>query len=407
MKVLHVIPSLSLKHGGPSVALPLMAKSLSALGVTVDIATTDDDGPGGRMRVPLVQPVLGVAGSTYYFRKQTEFYKVSLPLARWLYQRIPDYDLVHVHALFSHTSLAAARAARSRGVPYIIRPLGLLNQWGMEHRRPWLKRLSLRFLEGPVLRHASAMHYTSSEEQQQAEKTGATAAGFVVPLGIDLESSRVEPEVGELCRRFPVLVSRRLILFLSRIDPKKGLDLLIPAFASVRESHPDALLVIAGEGDRSYVTRLKELVNQLGIVEDVVWAGQLSGALKQAALASARIFVLPSYSENFGIALVEALAAGCPCVTTDGVAVASFVKGYDAGIVVPPEVDKLAWGIARMLSDTKYSDRCGVNARRLVMSKFSLEAMGQGLSAAYQKVLGTSHQKPTLAEAHQPGPAGS
>ena len=191
----------------------------------------------------------------------------------------------------------------------------------------------------------------------------------------------------DLFHRFPGLENRRIILFLSRIDPKKGLDLLIRAFAAVRERHKGALLLLAGDGEPGYVAGLKMLVVQMGLAEDVVWAGQLSGALKQAAFASAETFVLPSYSENFGIALVEALAAGCPCVTTEGVAVASFVRRYAAGTVVVPSVSELANAIARMLEDENYSALCRTNARRLARSEFSLEAMGQALLGAYHEIL--------------------
>ena len=110
MRILHVIPSLSHRHGGPSIALPLMERALLAAGIDVTVATTNDDGPGGRIDVALGYP-LAVNGATrYYFGKQTEFYKFSLPLARWLDRHVADFDVVHVHALFSHASVAGARA---------------------------------------------------------------------------------------------------------------------------------------------------------------------------------------------------------------------------------------------------------------------------------------------------------
>src|SRR5207247_2285355 len=144
MKVLHVIPSLSLKHGGPSVALPLIARSLVNQTIQVDVATTDDDGPGCRMNVPLGQRIERDGYGLFHFRKQTEFYKCSWPFARWIRRHATDYDLLHIHALFSFTSVVAARAALRCGLPYLIRPLGVLNRWGMENRRRVLKSLSMR-----------------------------------------------------------------------------------------------------------------------------------------------------------------------------------------------------------------------------------------------------------------------
>ena len=138
MKVLHVIPSLSLVHGGPSVALPIMERGLTGAGIQVETATTDDDGPGKRSEKPLGSPVQENGVTRWYFRKQSEFYKVSWPLRRWLQRQVGGYDLVHIHAVFSHASVAAARAARRNHVPYVLRPLGVLNPHWITPPPPFL-----------------------------------------------------------------------------------------------------------------------------------------------------------------------------------------------------------------------------------------------------------------------------
>ncbi|MEQ1841601.1 MAG: glycosyltransferase, partial [Verrucomicrobiales bacterium] len=143
MRILHVIPSLALCHGGPSVVLPIMERALLAGGMEVETITTDDEGPGRRNGKGDGTPREENGIVRRYFPKQTEFYKVSFPLARWMRKALHDFDVVHIHALFSHTSIAAARAARSAGVPYVIRPLGVLNQYGITQRRALLKQLSL------------------------------------------------------------------------------------------------------------------------------------------------------------------------------------------------------------------------------------------------------------------------
>jgi len=387
MKVLHVIPSLSPTQGGPSFALPLMARGLAQAALTIDVATTDDDGAGRHLNVPLGSAVEHEGWRVFYFRKQTELYKASWPLHRWLARHVTDYDLIHIHALFSFTSIDAARTARSRRVPYIIRPLGLLNRWGMDNRRPRLKAISFRFIERPLLRHAAAIHYTSHAEQAEAELAGAAGPPLIVPLGIDLDTFRNLPKSERFLDRFPQARGRMIVLFLSRLDAKKGLDLLLPAFASVREAVPEALLVIAGEGDEPYVTSLRAQATRLGIERDVVWTGYLSGGDKLSAFNAATVFVLSSYSENFGIALVEALAAGLPCVTTDGVAVSEHVRKYDAGLVVPCEVAPLGTALARVLADAGLRTRLSAGARRLADERFSLDVMTSSLVAAYRRIL--------------------
>ena len=392
MKVLHVIPSLSPKHGGPSVALPLMARSLVAQGIEVDVATTDDDGPGCRLKVALGQRTERDGYGMFYFRKQTEFYKVSLPFRRWLAARVKDYDMVHIHAVFSHTSTIAARTAHRHGVPYIIRPLGVLNRWGMENRRRFIKSLSFRFVEKPLLNHAAAMHYTSRAEQREAEQAGVTSPAAVIPLGIDAAAFQTLPSPDLFLNQFPLAQGRPLVLFLSRLDAKKGLDLLLQAWAKIQNSKfkiqnsGQWLLVIAGNGEEIFVAGLKKRAAQLGLAEDILWTGYMGGVDKLSAFAAASVFVLPSYSENFGIALVEAMAAGLPCLTTHGVAVAEDILAIapDALAVVPAEETELTTALEQLLADASRRTQLGAKAKRIVTEQFSLSAMGANLKRLYE-----------------------
>jgi glycosyltransferase involved in cell wall biosynthesis len=373
------------------VALPLIARSLTRAGVAVDVATTDDDGPGKRLNVPSGVRVENEGWGVFHFPKQSEFYKVSLPLRRWLNERVKDYDVVHVHALFSFTSTCAARCARRQGVPYVLRPLGVLNRWGMENRRPLLKSLSFRWVERPILRHAAAMHYTSEAEQREAEAAGATAPAAVIPLGIEVADFAVLPPPDAFLKVYPQAAGRPLILFLSRLDEKKGLDLLLPAFAAVKRTHPRAVLVLAGTGHAAYLEHLRREAKRLTIADDVLWPGFLDGADKLAAFAAATVYVLPSYSENFGLALVEALAAGLPCVTTTGVAVSDEIRAHDAGRVTAPDATELAQALDELLKDEVLRGRLGASARRLAGERFSSGAMGASLLSMYQRILAGEH----------------
>ena len=284
-------------------------------------------------------------------------------------------------------ALASQALKGPQGVPCVIRPLGVLNRYGMENRRRSLKRLSFQFIEGPALRQAAAAHYTSNQERTEAEAAGATAPAAVIPLGIDLAAFAKLPDAERFFARWPQSRNRQIILFLSRVDPKKGLDLLLPAFAAMRARFPQSLLVIAGEGGADYLNALRQQAVRLGISEDVLWTGFLGGEDKLAAFSAATVFTLPSYSENFGIALVEALAAGLPCVTAAGVAVADEIRAADAGAVVPGEVPALATALERVLADPALRARWGANARRLAAERFSLAAMGGALKDLYQRIL--------------------
>ncbi len=303
---------------------------------------------------------------------------------------VRDYDLVHVHAVFSFTSNCAARQAGGHGVPYVIRPLGVLNRWGIENRRRLIKSLSFRFIEQPLLRNAAAMHYTSYAEQREAEHTGVRTRSAMIPLGIDIDQFAKLPSPELFYVRCPQAIKRKIVLFLSRIDPKKGLDLLLPAFVRVKREHSRALLVIAGSGEAGYVQSLQKEADRLGLGNDVLWPGYLGGLDKLSAFAAATVYVLPSYSENFGIALVEALAAGLPCVTTEGVAVAEEVISAEAGLVVNPETNAIAGALNRLLGDSQLQERFSRNGRHLAGERFSSGAMGQSLTHLYEQVVATA-----------------
>lgn len=384
MRLLHVIPSLSPIRGGPSFAVPVMARGLARAGLEVHIATTDDNG-AGHLDVPLEQPLLQDGVTFWYFRRQTQFYTASWPITRWLARHVRHYDLLHIHCLFSYASVAAAFFAIRCGVPYIVRPLGTLMRWGMEQRRPSLKRLSFALIERHILRRAALVHYTSEQERREAAQLGLDTPSLVIPLGLD-PSSFVSLLAGEFRRQRPELAERTLLLFMSRLDPKKGLDLLLPAFARVCQQHFDVALVLAGSGQDAFKAQLRAEAIRLGLERNLVWAGFLSGDAKLAALADADVFVLSSYSENFGVAVVEAMARGLPVIISDQVGIHHEVAGAGAGLVVPCQVEALAQAIVQLAGDADLRRRLGANGRRLARERFSLEVVTTRLMQVYREV---------------------
>ncbi len=383
MNILHVIPSVSVVHGGPSKAIVNMERSLGDLGLAVTTATTDDEGLG-RHRVGNRQSIAATGATRIYFPKRVEFYKVAPSMLPWLWRNVRRFDVVHIHALFSFSSIAAAWVARLRGVPYVLRPLGTLTRYGVTQRRPWLKQLSLVCLERPALRRAAAVHFTSDDEMCEAAQCDVAMNGVVIPLGIDSAECADDALVRS---QFPALGDVRYLLYLSRLDPKKNVEGLLRAFKQFSPQFPDVKLLIAGGGALEYVTTLKTLTDELGLSGGVIWAGYIDGDLKTSALAGAMLFVLPSFSENFGIAAAEALMSRLPCVLGRGVAISRDVVISGAGLAVSPDPTSIAAGLVMIMADSKLRNTMSVNAAVLAQSRYSAHAMGLNLVRLYCNIL--------------------
>lgn len=383
LRVLHVISSVSRLRGGPSVSVHNMLKALRRRGISVDLVTTDDDGGKARLDVPLERLVEFEGQSMRFFPRQTVKYALSAPMLRWLRAHVADYDIVHTHGLFGWAPLAAAWCARAARVPYVMRPAGVLDTWGMRNKSRLVKALSVRLIEGPLLRAAAAVHFTTSLEQARAAELALRIRGVVLPTGSEIEPLPAEfsapaeaPDVGD----------RRVILYLARIHPIKRIDMLLRAYAAL-ESRDATTLVIAGDGDAALLGRLKQLASDLGLEADVHWVGFAQGALKHWLLSRASLFVLPSDSENFGIAVVEAMGASLPVIVTRGCGLADFVARHGAGIVTDGTVGELRAALSELLADPERLRAMGRAGEQAARRELSLEAFGARLEYLYRSAI--------------------
>ena len=381
MKVLHLIPSISPLRGGPSQAVLAMVAALRQRGVDAAILTTNDHGPGLQRRLPLGRwhlhgevPVLAFARWSPPLPALREF-ALAPALTAWLWRNLREYDLLHVHALFSFPSTSGMAVARARRVPYLLRSIGQLNHWSLSQsagRKRWL----LRLIERRNLQGAAALHFTSDAERHEASDLGLALPQIVLPLGVTL------PPPGEPPATDPIT-----FVFLSRLHPKKQLECLLQALALLQRRNPNASwqLQIAGEGDPAYVRSLHTLANSLGLAGHCRWLGFVRGEAKQRLLAHAHWFVLPSASENFGIAAAEALAAGTPVILAPGVALAEAVARCHAGLVVEAEPSALAFALEFALTPPSPSTRQA--ARTLATTAYSWPAIAETLQTHYQQIL--------------------
>ncbi|MCP9927894.1 glycosyltransferase [Cyanobium sp. CH-040] len=383
MRVLHVIPSISPLRGGPSAAVLAMVAALRRRGVDAAILTSNDNGPGVDPSLPLGEwcerqgaPVLAFPRWSPPLRPLREF-AVTPGLNRWLASNLHGFQLLHVHALFSWPSTTAMAQARRAGVPYVLRPIGQLNHWSLR-RSAGRKRLLLRLIERRNLASAAALHFTSEAERDQAAALGLATPSFVLPLGVEAPA---DLPAG------PPAAPPTVFLFLSRLHPKKQLEQLLEALALLQRRQPAAAweLRVAGDGDPAYVAGLQERARRLGLTGHCRWLGFLEGEAKWQALRQAHWFVLPSASENFGIAAVEALAAGTPVILSPEVAVAPAVAQAGAGLICSSDPSQLAAALDTALAGPGEPMRAA--ARSLALSRYGWAGIAEHLEHTYAALI--------------------
>ena len=389
MRVLHIIPSISPLRGGPSAAVLAMVAALREQGVDASILTTNDHGPGIDRSMPLGRwferagvPVLAFGRWSPPQRALREF-AISPRLNRWLAAHLRNYQFLHVHALFSWSSTTAMAQARMARVPYVLRTIGQLNNWSLS-QSAGRKQLLWRLIEHRNLANAAALHFTSTAERDQAASLGLPTPTLVLPLGVQLpDLSPLSPSLLES----GTAQSGPTFLFLSRIHPKKQLERLIDALALLQQRLPQApwQLRIAGAGEPAYLQRLRQQVARAGIGHRCHWLGFLEGEAKWQALQQADWFVLPSASENFGIAAIEALAAGTPPILSPDVAVAASIASAGAGLIISAEPQALSAVLEAALAGPPPEMQAA--ARSLAASTYSWPAIAAQLQLAYSSVL--------------------
>jgi glycosyltransferase involved in cell wall biosynthesis len=386
MKILHVIANLAPRYGGPSKACKEMARAVAQLGHEVSIYTTNQDGPG-ELEVPLGQPVWQEGVEIRYFPIQPpRFWGASLPLALALRRQIPAFDLVHIHSLYLFHDLVTGHYCRRYGIPYLMRPHGTLDPF-LHRRHRGRKRLMEKWFENRNIRGAAALHFTTYREAELAAPYTFGTPGLVVPLGVGNDEFATLPEPGSFRRRHPEIGDRRIILFFGRINFKKGLDLLARAFGAVARRRQDVHLVIAGPDNEGWGGRVRTWLEAEGAEARTTFTGMLLGPERLAVLRDATLFALPSYSENFGLAVVEAMAAGLPVIISDQVNIWQEVKAGGAGRVVPCDAAALADQILDLLDRPEVAQQMGRKGRALVQERFQWPQVGRSLAEAYARII--------------------
>jgi glycosyltransferase involved in cell wall biosynthesis len=366
-----------------------MVAALRERGLEVEVATTDAD--GGERRLTKADLPPGADGVHLFRYAGGETLKYSRDLGRWLASHARDYDVIQTHSNWNYPVAAACLAARRTGVPYVIRPCGMLSKYSLG-RSKWKKRAYWWLRERRNVHHAAGFHVTSEGERREVMGLGVSARVDVIPLGIGADAWQAPTEPNWLRDQCPQAGDRPIVLFLSRLHPKKGItDLLLPALARLNR---DAFLAIVGGDDGhspGYSQRVEAEIERLGLTKKAALLGPIPPHNRWAAFDGADVFVLPSHAENFGIVVPEAMARAKPVVVTPGVQFADHVQLSGGGTVVAADAQELAAAMDAWLCDEAARSRAGALAKEYVRKHFSWRQTAEKLVGLYHDVC-TRHQ---------------
>lgn len=391
LRILHVSSAYypAVRYGGPIRSVHGLAAALAKRGHDVHVYTTNVDGDSV-LDVPVDRPVDLDGVKVHYFPVSAALKRLwwSPALERRVRDSIAEFDVVHINAVYLLPMRAAARAATRAGVPYVVAPRGMLIRDVILRKSRWVKTAWINLVERTTLANAGAVHVTAEMEGTELQALGLPSRRIVcIPNGVEWPTGHAPLEEGPFAR-----LPERHVLFLSRISWKKGLDRLITAWQWV----PDIPLVIAGNDDENYRPRLEELARSLGVADRVLFVGPVSDVHKWALYERAQLFVLPSYSENFGNVVAEAMAMGCPSLVTAEVGIAPLVTAAGAGKVVSGVPEELAAQIAGLLADPVARREMGRKAAAAARAELSWPGIAAQAERLYRDVL---RQKATLAAA--------
>ena len=401
MRILHVIPSFApaWRYGGPIFAAWGMTRALARKGHDINVMTTNIDGPGV-LDVPLCHPVeMDGVEVRYYPVERPRWYCFSRPLCKALREQVESYDLVHIHSIFLWPTTVAAYWSRRRKVPYIVHPAGALdtifkskqyeNRFNglLGNGKKWLYMKTLGRLD---LDRASGIQYTSKIDMEVNQRLDLCAPGYLLPLGVDQRPKLVNATKSTLRGNYPKLMDKKIVLFLSRLAPNKGLDILLKALRELATRRSDFVLVVAGEGTTSYKREVAGLIREHGHEDRTILLGFVNGDEKWSILNEADIYVLPSHHENFPVAVVEALASGLPVVISNRVMLHQEIENAGAGLVTSLEPTEVAAATETLLESNNLRMRMGAAGEALVRERYDWDVVADKTIDVYNNIVENS-----------------
>lgn len=373
LRIIQTIAGTQSNHGGTSRSVPALCDALQSQGVDNHLLTFQPRDPNVECIYPADRSRVHLISESKWGRQ----YGIGKKLRRELYRLIHEASgvaIVHDHAVWLPSNHHVAKFCMSRNVPRIVSPRGMLGAWALNHGK-WKKRLAWALYQRADLSSATAFHATSEQEEEEIRKLGFTQPIAVVPNGIDVPESLPE-------RRSPL----KQFLFMSRIHPKKGLVELLSAWKASNVAASGWQLVIAGPDDGGHSKVIDAEIKRLQLSSCVRMVGEVRGADKWQLFADSDYFVLPSFNENFGIAIAEALACGVPVITTTNTPWFA-IREKELGWWIPCGHEPLVNAILSAARCPEHErTEAGRRAKAEIKTKYSWQRSASELNAFYQRI---------------------
>lgn len=381
MKVSHIQSIFSKEHGGPTHSLSNYCNELAKRGHQIRIWALEG-WPGVSPAIRLESPV----ESAIFPVEFPSFLGRSSRMYRSL-QNAPLPDILHLHGVWHRAMCYGAVLAQRKSVPYLVELMGAFEPYGLRHH--WIrKKVARLWYQDRVLSKAACLHVNSLQEAKQLRQLGFTVPIAIIPVGVDFPAVNFKQGSLGLEDPWPELGSKRFFLYMSRIHSKKGIELLLSAWARIAALHDDTMLMICGSGESEYVSQCKVIASQLGVSRKCLWTGYVDEAQKRWALSHASFFVLPSFSENFGNIIAESFAHRTPVITTSQTPWVQLNE-KKCGWVIEPNIPSLSEVLNEALSKSSADlQEMGLKGHDWCLKEFSLSATVTGLEQVYAWMLG-------------------
>jgi glycosyltransferase involved in cell wall biosynthesis len=305
-------------------------------------------------------------------------------------------SIVHSHGLWMYPGVIARQCARHANCPLVVSPHGMLEPWAL-NRSAWKKRLAAWMFEDENLHRADCLHALCAQEAEHFRRYDLHNPIAIIPNGIDLSEFYPLPDANALAQRRPEVQGRRRVLFLSRLHPKKGLENLLEAWRRLAADFEDWCLLIGGSGEPEYEHGLKSIVKNAGLEKIVFFLGPVYGTAKRDALGGADVFVLPSFSEGFSVAILEAAAVGLPVVFTRECNFPELATA-GAGIETAANLVGIESGLRQALEMTdEKREVMGQRGKELVQKSYTWPAVASQMLTVYRWLAGNG-SKPDVVQ---------